>query len=325
MGSLLTQQNIRTLLLITCTVTYMLVGAAVFSALEYDKDQEERKKYMQIYRRLQREYNISKADMNELAKYLHKRKHVEYALEPWSFAGSVYFTAVTITTIGYGHSVPRTFLGKLFCILYAMIGVPLNLTMFQAIGERMGVLLSFSIKKLKICLNMKNTEVSLVQLVAVGLVLWIVSLCAGAALFSRFEAWDFFTSLYYFFVTLTTIGFGDLVALQEVKHERTRDKKTMYIAATMIMIYVGLTIASSVINLLVLRLMELQQPKKKRHKLSVQPGPRCNHCQNGKLLKVDTTEDSGIEANQSVMILKNFEDELSFTSYRQLHQKRKSI
>ena len=100
MGALLTQQNIRTLLLITCTVTYMLVGAAIFSALEYDKDQEERKKYLQIYRRLQRQYNISKFDMGELTRFLHKRKHVEYALEPWSFAGSVYFTAVTITTIG---------------------------------------------------------------------------------------------------------------------------------------------------------------------------------------------------------------------------------
>ena len=100
MRSLLTQQNIRTLLLITCTVTYMLVGAAVFGALEYDQDQLEQKKYREIYRRLQRHYNISTADMSELAKYLHKRKHVEYALEPWSFAGSVYFTAVTITTIG---------------------------------------------------------------------------------------------------------------------------------------------------------------------------------------------------------------------------------
>ena len=100
MGSLLTQQNIRTLLLITCTVTYMLVGAAVFGALEYDTDQIERKKYLEIYRRLQRQYNISKNDMSELARYLHKKKHVEYALEPWSFAGSVYFTAVTITTIG---------------------------------------------------------------------------------------------------------------------------------------------------------------------------------------------------------------------------------
>ena len=226
---------------------------------------------------------------------------------------------------GYGHSVPRTFLGKLFCICYAGIGVPLNLTMFQAIGERIGVLLSYSIKKLKISLGMKNTEVSLVQLVGVGLVTWIIALCAGAALFAKYESWDFFTSLYYFFVTLTTIGFGDLVALQEVNHERTKDNKTLYIALTMCMIYVGLTIASSVINLLVLRLMELQQPKKKRHKLSVQPGPRCNHCQNGKLLKAETTEDSGIDANQSIIILKNFEDELSFTSYRQLHQKRKSI
>ena len=210
-------------------------------------------------------------------------------------------------------------------MLYASIGVPLNLTMFQAIGERMGSLLSYCLKRLKKALGMKSTEVSLVQLVAIGVLLWTIVLCAGAALFARYESWNFFESLYYFFITLTTIGFGDLVALQEVRHERTQDIQTMYVASTMIMIYVGLTIASSVINLLVLRLMELQQPKKKRHKLSVPSGPRCSHCQHGHETKVDVDENLGVLANQSLAILKNFEDELSFTSYKQVHRKRKSI
>ena len=78
----------------------MLVGAAVFSALEYEKDQEEKKKYRKIYRRIKDMYNISNIDMKDLTRYLHKMKHVEYALDPWSFPGSVYFSSVTITTIG---------------------------------------------------------------------------------------------------------------------------------------------------------------------------------------------------------------------------------
>ena len=99
-GPFLQQQNIRTLLLITSTVIYMLLGAAVFSALEFDEHIEQKKKYRSIYRRLMTKYNMSSRDVEDLADYLHKRRNVEWALDPWSFAGSVYFTSVTITTIG---------------------------------------------------------------------------------------------------------------------------------------------------------------------------------------------------------------------------------
>ena len=100
MGGILQQQNIRTFILITSTVIYMLLGAAVFSALEYEKHLDEKKKYREIYHRLKQKYNMTDNDVDDLAKYLHKRRHIEYALDPWSFAGSVYFTSVTITTIG---------------------------------------------------------------------------------------------------------------------------------------------------------------------------------------------------------------------------------
>ena len=41
----------------------------------------------------------------------------------WDFYGSVFFAATTITTIGYGHICPKTELGKLAVVAYALIGV----------------------------------------------------------------------------------------------------------------------------------------------------------------------------------------------------------
>jgi len=44
---------------------------------------------------------------------------------------------------GYGHSTPQTAGGKVFCMFYALAGIPLNLVMFQSIGERLNAVTTF--------------------------------------------------------------------------------------------------------------------------------------------------------------------------------------
>ena len=48
-------------------------------------------------------------------------------LEDWSWLDSLYFSVITLTTIGYSDFSPKTDLGKLFTMGYIIIGVSLIL------------------------------------------------------------------------------------------------------------------------------------------------------------------------------------------------------
>ncbi|XP_041639727.1 potassium channel subfamily K member 15-like [Cheilinus undulatus] len=244
-------QNIRTLCLILSIVVYLLIGAAVFDALESDSESSKKEALEQKLTELKKKYGFTDDDYREIERVV-LLSEPHRAGRQWKFAGSFYFAITVITTIGYGHAAPRTDAGKTFCMLYAVLGIPLTLVMFQSLGERINTLVRYLLRRAKQGLGLPETEVSMGNMVLVGLLSCMSTLCIGAAAFSHFEDWTFFNAYYYCFITLTTIGFGDFVALQK---KDALQKRSPYVAFSFMYILVGLTVIGAFLNLVVLRFL----------------------------------------------------------------------
>ncbi|KAG7229635.1 hypothetical protein INR49_012679 [Caranx melampygus] len=247
-------QNIRTLSLILSIILYLLIGAAVFDALESESESSRRKALEQKLNELKKKYRFTEDDYREVERVV-LLSEPHRAGKQWKFAGSFYFAITVITTIGkysYGHVTPRTDAGKAFCMFYALLGIPLTLVMFQSLGERINTLVRYLLRRAKQGLGLQKTEVSMGNMVLVGLLSCMSTLCIGAAAFSHFEEWTYFNAYYYCFITLTTIGFGDFVALQK---KDALQRRPPYVAFSFMYILVGLTVVGAFLNLVVLRFL----------------------------------------------------------------------
>jgi len=60
---------------------------------------------------------------------------VYHEIEGWSYVDSLYFTTVTVTTVGYGDFVPLTTNGKLFTIFFSISGIGLALYILTVFGK----------------------------------------------------------------------------------------------------------------------------------------------------------------------------------------------
>ncbi|KAK3575993.1 hypothetical protein CHS0354_007530 [Potamilus streckersoni] len=257
------KQNVRTLSLIVCTFTYLLVGAAMFDALESTFERERRIALRKEEKEIRTTYNISFDDYAILKRNVMKTIPY-YSGVQWKFAGSLFFSLTVVTTIGYGHSTPQTVGGKIVCMLYALAGIPLCIIMFQSVGERLNVFVTYLLKQIKKCFKMKNSEVSETNVILVTMNLSTIVLTSGALLFSHYEGWNLVDAFYYCFITLTTIGFGDFVALQKGD---SLQKNPQYVAMSMIFILFGLTVISAAMNLLVLRFLTMNTEDERRDEL----------------------------------------------------------
>ncbi|KAM4042917.1 potassium channel subfamily K member 16 [Anomaloglossus baeobatrachus] len=127
----------------------------------------------------------------------------------WDFSNSFFFAGTVITTIGYGNLYPSTVAGQVFCVFYALFGIPLNVAFLNQIGKG----LNAHLIALGRCSQDPDGS-GVMKVMIIGLFLTtgsLLFLVFPPMIFSYVEGWSYGEGFYFAFITLSTIGFGDYV------------------------------------------------------------------------------------------------------------------
>ncbi|KAK5605971.1 hypothetical protein CRENBAI_002735 [Crenichthys baileyi] len=203
--------------LTSCIIFYLSIGAAIFQILEEPNWKAARDKYIQQKEDILRSNHVSKETLDEILKIASEAAGQGVAItgdnhrNTWDWGNSVIFAATIVTTIGYGNVAPKTKCGRVFCILYGLCGIPVCLVWISTLGSFFGD----RAKRLSGILIRKGVSVKKVQFTCTALfLLWglLVHLVIPPFVFMSVEGWSYLEGIYFSFITLTTVGFGDYVA-----------------------------------------------------------------------------------------------------------------
>lgn len=171
-------------------------------------------------------------------------RHETDALESFSFPLSDWSTLVSRP--GFGNTSPKTEGGQLFCIFYALVGIPLFGILLAGVGDHLGTGLRKTVAKIETlflvgwdtaknkqskhiftCSNCRCAYLLFCTLqkwrvspTIVRVISAVLSILLGCLLFvalpifvfQEVEKWSLLESAYFVVITLTTVGFGDYVA-----------------------------------------------------------------------------------------------------------------
>ncbi|XP_043491470.1 open rectifier potassium channel protein 1 isoform X1 [Polistes fuscatus] len=229
------------IVLLMLFLAYLLLGASIFyhieSKLEIEHIELARQERIEINALLRKHYIPSRTHNQHeifarLTEYCGKSVHnyTDGENDPlkWDFYNSFYFAYTVVSTIGYGNLAPTNMLSRILMIFYGLVGIPMNGILLSQLGEFFGHVFVRAHRKYKSYKQHQNNDYAkkltpletrkaglaaqIFMYLIPGFVMFIFF---PAFLFSHYEGWTYDEAVYYAFVTLTTIGFGDYVAGQD--------------------------------------------------------------------------------------------------------------
>ncbi|XP_017045820.1 open rectifier potassium channel protein 1 [Drosophila ficusphila] len=220
----------RWILLLIFYISYLMFGAAIYYHIEHGEEKiargEERKEQAEINAWLLEELSdknstIQNEILERISDYCGKPVTTVPAHDDtpytWTFYHAFFFAFTVCSTVGYGNISPTTFAGRMIMIAYSVIGIPVNGILFAGLGEYFGRTFEAiyrRYKKYKMSTDMHYVppQLGLITTVVIALIPGIaLFLLLPSWVFTYFEDWPYSISLYYSYVTTTTIGFGDYV------------------------------------------------------------------------------------------------------------------
>ncbi|XP_066559542.1 potassium channel subfamily K member 5 [Amia ocellicauda] len=255
-------------LLTSAIIFYLSIGAAIFQVLEEPNWKDAVKNYENRKAQILQQYPcLTKGDLDRILEVVSDASGQGVTItgnktfNNWNWPNAVIFSATVITTIGYGNIAPKTSPGRVFCIFYGLFGVPLCLTWISALGKFFGG----RAKRLGQFLTKRGVTLRKAQFTCTAIfLLWgvVVHLVIPPFVFMKLEGWSYIEGLYFSFVTITTIGFGDLVA----GVHPDENYPVLYRYFVELWIYLGLAWLSLFFNWKVRMFVEAHKALKKRRK-----------------------------------------------------------
>ncbi|XP_073323297.1 potassium channel subfamily K member 17 [Pagrus major] len=200
-------------------VAYVLIGGVVFWKLEGDLGKKDISLLLLNKKKLLTTYTcLNQEGLEAVAQVVQDASKVGLSLKGnfttdgfWKFTSSAVFAATVVTTIGYGNMSPSSTAGQIFCVFFALFGIPLNMVVLNRVGKYMLVIERNISDFLEEKTRRKTCTRFFVHLVSYlsGAVLFFV---VPMLVFQMHEGWTYSQAIYYCFITLSTIGFGDFVA-----------------------------------------------------------------------------------------------------------------
>ncbi|KAK6297710.1 potassium channel subfamily K member 10 [Coregonus clupeaformis] len=241
-------------------VAYLVGGGLVFRALEQPFESNQKVTITaEKAAFLQKHPCVSPAELEALIK--HSVDAVNAGVSPigdtsynsshWDLGSAFFFAGTVITTIGYGNIAPSTEGGKIFCILYAIFGIPLFGFLLAGVGDQLGTIFVKSIAKVEKMFRRKHNQISQTKIRVASTLLFILAGCIlfvsiPAVIFKHIEGWTGLEAIYFVVITLTTIGIGDYVA----GGDRRVEYRNWYRPLVWFWILVGLAYFAAVLSMI---------------------------------------------------------------------------
>ncbi|XP_011799739.1 PREDICTED: potassium channel subfamily K member 5 [Colobus angolensis palliatus] len=255
-------------LLTSAIIFYLAIGAAIFEVLEEPHWKEAKKNYYTQKLHLLKEFPcLGQEGLDKILEVVSDAAGQGVAItgnqtfNNWNWPNAMIFAATVITTIGYGNVAPKTPAGRLFCVFYGLFGVPLCLTWISALGKFFGG----RAKRLGQFLTKRGVSLRKAQITCtVIFIVWgvLVHLVIPPFVFMVTEGWNYIEGLYYSFITISTIGFGDFVA----GVNPSANYHALYRYFVELWIYLGLAWLSLFVNWKVSMFVEVHKAIKKRRR-----------------------------------------------------------